>query len=91
VVFPQYERIDHGIGFPHWKLSLCLFASWILIFLSLVKGVQSSGKVAYFTAMFPFLVLFVLLGRGVTLNGAWKGIEKFIVPEWKKILEPDVS
>jgi solute carrier family 6 amino acid transporter-like protein 5/7/9/14 len=82
--------VDNGIGIPEWRLSLCLLASWILIFLSLVKGVQSSGKVAYFTAFFPYIVLFILLIRGVTLEGAWKGIKVFIIPEWSKILEPDV-
>ncbi len=82
--------MDNGIGIPEWRLSLCLLASWILIFLSLVKGVQSSGKVAYFTAFFPYIVLFILLIRGVTLEGAWKGIKVFIIPEWSKILEPDV-
>jgi solute carrier family 6 amino acid transporter-like protein 5/7/9/14 len=40
-----------------------------MLFLTLWKGVASSGKVAYFTAIFPYVVLVTLLIRGVTLPG----------------------
>lgn len=39
-----------------WKLVLCLLASWTMVYLSIVKGVTSLGKVAYFTAIFPYVV-----------------------------------
>ena len=45
----ELPNIDDGIGAPEWRLTLCLAASWLVLFLTLVKGVQSSGKVAYFT------------------------------------------
>jgi len=67
--------VDDGLGAPEWKMTLCLAGAWIFVCLSLIKGVQSSGKVAYFTAIFPYIVLFILLIRGVTLEGAWDGIE----------------
>jgi len=41
------------MGPIEWHLALCLLAAWIIIFLCLVKGIQSSGKVVYFTAIFP--------------------------------------
>jgi solute carrier family 6 amino acid transporter-like protein 5/7/9/14 len=53
-------------------------------------GVKSSGKVAYFTALFPYVVLLILLGRGCTLNGAWDGIKFFLKPQWDKIYQPEV-
>jgi solute carrier family 6 amino acid transporter-like protein 5/7/9/14 len=74
-VFPQLDNVQDGIGTPEWKLTLCLLGAWIFVFLSLIKGVQSSGKVAYFTAIFPYIVLFILLIRGVTLPGAWTGMK----------------
>jgi solute carrier family 6 amino acid transporter-like protein 5/7/9/14 len=46
--------------------------------------------VAYFTAIFPYVVLFILLIRGVTLPGAWTGILYFITPQWDKIYDPSV-
>lgn len=39
------------------KMAACLLLAWIIVFLCLSKGVQSSGKVVYFTALFPYVVL----------------------------------
>ena len=53
-----------------WPLLGCLSLAWVLVYLCVCKGVASIGKVALFTAIFPYVVLVVLLGRGVTLPGA---------------------
>jgi hypothetical protein len=53
--------------------------------------VESSGKVAYFTALFPYVVLLTLLIRGVTLEGASEGILYFVKPDWPKLLDVNVN
>ena len=53
--------------------------------------VASSGKVAYFTALFPYAVLIALLVRGVTLDGAANGILYYVRPDWSKLLDGNVS
>jgi len=63
----------------------CLAAAWFIVCLCLIKGVQSSGKVVYFTALFPYLVLVILLIRGATLPGAYEGILFYVVPTWEKL------
>ena len=73
-------------GLPDLKLTGCLAVCYIILFLTLWKGVASSGKVAYFTALFPYVVLFTLLGRGVTLPGAIDGILFYITPKWGELL-----
>ena len=42
-------------GSLRWELVLCLLLAWVIVGLSLIKGVKSSGKVVYFTALFPYL------------------------------------
>lgn len=64
---------------------MCLVAAWTFIGLVLMKGIKSSGKVAYFLAVFPYIVLIVLLVRSATLEGAMDGMLYFITPEWDKM------
>ena len=87
----KLDNIDDGIGSPDWRLSLCLLLAWTCVFLILIKGVKSSGKVAYFTAIFPYVVLITLLIRGVTLPGASTGMWYFINPDWSKLSKPQVK
>ncbi|OQV19158.1 Sodium- and chloride-dependent glycine transporter 2 [Hypsibius exemplaris] len=67
----------------------CLAGSWLLVCLSLLKGVKSSGKVVYITSTMPFIVLFILLGRGASLEGAVEGIKYFVIPQFDKLLVID--
>ncbi|KAF2985940.1 hypothetical protein EK904_002097 [Melospiza melodia maxima] len=83
-----------GIGDPgsiRWNLCLCLLLSWTIVYLCILKGVKSSGKVVYFTATFPYLILLMLLIRGVTLEGAWKGIQFYLTPQFDHLLSSKAS
>ena len=44
----------------------------------------------YFTATFPYLMLTILLIRGLTLEGAATGIEYYLKPDFQKLKEPRV-
>uniref|UniRef100_A0A3B3W2C1 Si:ch211-283g2.1 n=1 Tax=Poecilia latipinna TaxID=48699 RepID=A0A3B3W2C1_9TELE len=72
-------------GILRWELFLILILAWILIYLCIFKGVKSTGKVVYFTALFPYIILIALLINNVQLPGASDGISFFIVPEWDKL------
>jgi len=78
------------VGILDWQLVLALALAWILVFLCLVKGIQSTGKVVYVTAILPLLVLAVLLVRGVTLPGSSKGLWFYLVPDFQKLKNPKV-
>ncbi|XP_048254664.1 sodium- and chloride-dependent GABA transporter 3-like [Haliotis rufescens] len=73
------------LGSIKWELALCLFASWFLIFATLVKGVRSVGKVVYVTATLPYGLLFILLVRGLTLPGGTDGALFYITPNFSKL------
>ena len=47
-------------------------------------------QVVWFTAVFPYVVLFCLLIRGVTLKGAGVGIMYYITPKFHMLLKPEV-
>lgn len=48
-------------------------------------------QAVYFTATFPYVVLTILLVRGLSLDGAAKGITFFFKPRWEKLKEAKVS
>ncbi|KAM4726222.1 LOW QUALITY PROTEIN: sodium-dependent dopamine transporter [Anableps anableps] len=48
-------------GTLRWELFLILILAWILIYLCIFKGVKSTGKVVYFTALFPYVILLIAL------------------------------
>ncbi|XP_077983568.1 sodium- and chloride-dependent glycine transporter 1-like isoform X2 [Glandiceps talaboti] len=75
------DGVEH-LGGLRWQLVGCLGLAWIVVFLCIIKGVKSSGKVVYFTALFPYLVLFILLIRGATLPGSLDGVLFYITPKW---------
>ncbi|XP_054729587.1 sodium-dependent nutrient amino acid transporter 1-like [Anastrepha obliqua] len=89
-VIREKDDISDGLGAPEWKLTLSLFVSWVVIFLVIMKGVKSSGKAAYFLALFPYVILVALLVRAVTLEGALDGIIFFLEPNWHELLNPKV-
>lgn len=86
----EKANIDDGIGVPEWKLVLCLAGAWILISLTLLRGIQSSGKASYFFAIFPYVIMGVLLVRAVTLPGSARGILYFLTPQFDQLLNPKV-
>uniref|UniRef100_A0A665SX49 Transporter n=1 Tax=Echeneis naucrates TaxID=173247 RepID=A0A665SX49_ECHNA len=86
-------RLSGGLHEPgdiSYELVLCLIATWIIVYFCMWKGVKSTGKVVYFTALFPYLVLIVLLAHGVTLPGALDGIVYYLKPDWSKLGEAQV-
>jgi len=69
------------------ELAFYLLLSWLAVLLCLSKGIKSSGKVVYFTATFPYVVLLVLLCLGVSLPGADLGLYYLFVPKWEKLAD----
>ncbi|XP_005102026.2 sodium- and chloride-dependent neutral and basic amino acid transporter B(0+) [Aplysia californica] len=78
------------VGKLKWDLTLCNLLAWIIICVALIKSVQSMGKAVYFFALFPYVLMTVLLVRGATLEGAWRGIEFYLKPDVDKLLDSKV-
>lgn len=48
------------------------------------------AQVVYFTATFPYLMLIVLLIRGLTLPGAGIGVQFYLYPDLGRLSDPQV-
>ncbi|KAF5274143.1 hypothetical protein FQR65_LT04541 [Abscondita terminalis] len=80
----------HDMGYPKWELVICLFIVYVTLYISLFKGVKSSGKVVWVTATMPYVVLTILLIRGLMLPGSGKGISYYFDPKLSKLRETQV-
>ncbi|XP_016096085.1 sodium- and chloride-dependent GABA transporter 2-like [Sinocyclocheilus grahami] len=78
------------LGSVNWRLALCLLLVWTVCYFCVWKGVKSTGKVVYVTATFPYLMLLVLLVRGVSLPGAVDGIVYYLKPNHTRLMDPQV-
>lgn len=83
-------------------MQLFFNGNWLKTKLSEASRLKNSGsgvlwshvcvfQIVYFTATFPYVVLIILLVRGVTLPGAYDGIMYYIKPDWSKLQEAQVS
>lgn len=80
----------HDMGGMVWPLFGTLLFSWFCTYFAIWKGVKVTGKIMYFTATFPYVMLTALLVRGVTLPGASEGIRFYLEPKWEKVLDHKV-
>lgn len=79
-------QMTSGIEIPgnmRWELFACLICAWLLVYFATWKSIKSSAKVRYFTATFPFVLIIILMGRALTLEGANEGLEFLFRPNWK--------
>ncbi|ETN38323.1 uncharacterized protein HMPREF1541_06357 [Cyphellophora europaea CBS 101466] len=62
-----------GSGLIGETTGWCAF-TWFLVWLCIWKGVGLTGRVVYFTMGLPILTIIILMGRGVSLPNATRGI-----------------
>ncbi|KAL4617863.1 sodium-dependent neutral amino acid transporter B(0)AT2-like [Arapaima gigas] len=68
-------------GELNYLMTGCLLAAWAIVCLAMIKGIKSSGKVMYFSSIFPYVVLLCFLIRGLLLDGASEGIMYMFYPK----------
>nr|XP_023671825.1 sodium- and chloride-dependent GABA transporter 2-like isoform X2 [Paramormyrops kingsleyae] len=89
-VLGRTADLAQPLGSVRWDLALCLLLAWVICYFCIWKGVKTTGKVVYFTATFPYLMLIILFIRGLSLPGAWEGIKYYLLPDISKVTSPEV-
>lgn len=74
------DSIDETGSFNPY-IVCCLLGAWTIVCLGMFKGIKTSVKVMYFSSIFPYVVLFCFLVRGLMLDGAMEGITHMFYPK----------
>ncbi len=77
-------------GSMRWELFICLAITWIICYFCIWKGINLTGKIIYFTSTLPYLLITILLVRGLTLDGALDGIKYLFIPDWSLLKSSEV-
>lgn len=88
-VLHKSESLDNLDGFNP-RIMIAIIISYIILYLCIIKGIKSTGKVAYVSAPAPYIFLFILLIRGLFLDGSWDGIAYLFQVDWSKVWSFDV-
>ncbi|XP_029299548.1 sodium-dependent neutral amino acid transporter B(0)AT1-like [Cottoperca gobio] len=75
-------------GGIHWPIVLCLLTAWTVIAICCIRGIGTSGKAVYVTAILPYIVLAIFLIRGLTLKGALNGLKFLFTPDVNELMNP---
>ncbi|XP_063875980.1 sodium- and chloride-dependent glycine transporter 2-like isoform X8 [Scylla paramamosain] len=79
------------MGDMQWELVGLMALSCVIVGICLSRGIKTTGNIVYFTAIFPYAVMFILFIRGITLEGAYKGLEFYILkPNMTRLTEVEV-
>ncbi|XP_063876130.1 sodium- and chloride-dependent glycine transporter 1-like isoform X2 [Scylla paramamosain] len=79
------------MGDMQWELVGLMALAWLIVGTCLARGIRTTGNIVYFTALFPYAVMIILFIRGITLEGAYRGLEFYILkPNVTRLMEIEV-
>ncbi|WP_094551689.1 sodium-dependent transporter [Petroclostridium xylanilyticum] len=77
-----------NLGTMQWHILIAMaviwFANWYICFKGVSDGIEKANKV-----LLPmlFVIMIIIVIRGVTLPGAVQGLETLLHPDWSKVLD----
>lgn len=88
--FLQFSSGPAVLGGIRWPILIGLAIVWFFIYLCLFKGVKTIGKIVKWTLGIPWVLLIILVIRGLTLPGAIEGLKYYLTPDFTALLKPGV-
>ncbi len=72
----------------YWPLPLIHILAWVLVMVTVAKGPEWMGKVVYVTAIFPVVMMVVILIFSLTLDGHQEGVAFYTRTNFCKMKDP---
>jgi neurotransmitter:Na+ symporter, NSS family len=90
--FKDYLGVTEGLGLGtlRWPIVFAMAAIWTGMYFCIFKGVKLVSKIVLWTVPIPWVMLIILMIRGLTLEGAINGLEYFLEPDWVVLKESRV-
>lgn len=91
--FNQFLQTSEGpgiLGGIRWPVVAGLAFVWTAIYLCLCKGVKIVGRLVMWTVIVPWIILVIMVIRGLTLPGALDGLKFYLTPDFSALLSPNV-
>uniref|UniRef100_A0A8C9WYQ7 Transporter n=1 Tax=Sander lucioperca TaxID=283035 RepID=A0A8C9WYQ7_SANLU len=79
---PAIEE-DGGL---QWWILLCHICAWSVLYICIIRGIETTGKAVYVTSTLPYVVLTIFLIRGLTLKGSLNGVKFLFTPDVRQQL-----
>jgi len=77
--------IESGEGVMSWPLVIASVFTWIFIYCSVAKGVNTVSYVVYVTMPVPILFLLIMMIKALTLEGSGEGISDYLSTDFSKL------
>jgi SNF family Na+-dependent transporter len=85
-IIGQRDDVPMGdLGGFHWPLLAAFIASWILCYVCLKNGIKQTGRIAWVTALGPYVLFVVLAVRVLFLDGWSSGVLHLLRPDYSKL------
>jgi len=78
------------LGGIRWPIVIGLAIVWLAIYLSLFKGLKALSKIVFYTVITPWVILVIMVIRGLTLPGAIEGLKFYLTPNFSVLLNARV-
>uniref|UniRef100_A0A8L0DP59 Transporter n=1 Tax=Oncorhynchus mykiss TaxID=8022 RepID=A0A8L0DP59_ONCMY len=75
-------------GGLQWWMVLCLVSAWAVLYICIIRGIETTGKAVYVTSTLPYVVLSIFLIRGLTLKGSLSGVVFLFTPNLTELTNP---
>ncbi|KAI6204012.1 Sodium-and chloride-dependent creatine transporter 1 [Aphelenchoides besseyi] len=86
-------RVTHAtesifnFGGMQWEIFGLHVITWLSIYFAICKGITNANKFIYFCATFPYVIIIILMGRSLTLDGAADGIRYYVTPDLTRLMD----